>query len=77
LALLGQLAGRHVPQSDAEAAMIQRIYRKAGPWGRRPTEAGVALIGQQLGPGRPVKTYLDALLARVVTSNKNDKNPKP
>jgi len=77
LALLGQLAGRHVPQSDAEAAMIQRIYRKAGPWGRRPTEAAVALIGQQLGPGRPVKTYLDALLARVVTSNKNDKNPKP
>jgi putative transposase len=77
LALLGQLAGRHVPQSAAEAALIQRVYRKAGPWGRKPTEAAIAMIGQQLGPGRPIKTYLDALMARVVTSHKDDKNTKP
>jgi hypothetical protein len=76
-ALLGQLAGRHVPQSDAEAAVIQRVYRKAGPWGRRPTEAAIAIIGNTLGPARPIKTYLDALVARVVTLDTDDKNTKP
>jgi transposase InsO family protein len=76
-ALLGQLAGRHVPQSDAEAALIQRVYRKAGPWGRRPTEAAIAIIGNTLGPARPIKTYLDALVARVVTLDTDDKNTKP
>jgi len=30
-ALLAQTCGRHVPQSDAEAALIQRIYRDIGP----------------------------------------------
>jgi len=76
-ALLGQLAGRHVPQSDAEAALIQRVYRKAGPWGRRPTEAAMVIIGETLGAGRPIKTYLDALVARVVTNEADDKNTKP
>lgn len=76
-ALLGQLAGRHVPQSDAEAALIQRVYRKAGPWGRRPTEAAIAIIGNTLGPARPIKTYLDALVARVVPLDMDDKNTKP
>ena len=75
--LLGRLAGRHVPQSDAEAAMIQRVYRKAGPWGRGPTEAAMAIIGETLGAGRPIKTYLDALVARVVTHEADDKNTKP
>jgi hypothetical protein len=68
-ALLGQLAGRHVPQSDAEAALVQGIYREAGPWGRAPTEAAMALLRETLGPGRPIKTYLDALVARVVSDD--------
>lgn len=76
-ALLANLAGRHVPGSDAEAAMIQRVYRKAGPWGRRPTEAAMAIIGQTLGSARPIKTYLDALVARVVTGHTDDPNTKP
>jgi hypothetical protein len=73
--LLAKLAGRHVPHSDAEAALIQRVYQKAGPWGRRPTEAAIDMIGQQLGTGRPIKTYLDALVARVVTPDDPSTNP--
>ena len=73
--LLAKLAGRHVPLSDAEAALIQRVYQKAGPWGRRPTEAAIDMIGQQLGTGRPIKTYLDALVARVVTPDDPSTNP--
>lgn len=76
-ALLGQLAGRHVPGSDAEAALIQCVYRQAGPWGRGPAEAAMAIIGQTLGPARPIKTYLDALVARVVTDDTDDPNSKP
>jgi hypothetical protein len=73
--LLAVLAGRHVPHSDAEAALIQRVYQKAGPWGRRPTEAAIDMIGRQLGTGRPIKTYLDALVARVVTRDDPGTNP--
>jgi len=73
--LLAELAGRHVPHSDAEAALIQRVYQKAGPWGRRPTEAAIDMIGRQLGTGRPIKTYLDALVARVVTRDDPGTNP--
>jgi hypothetical protein len=64
--LLSTLCGRHVPKSDAEAALVQRIYRQSGPWGRAPTEAAMAVLRDTLGPGRPIKTYLDALVARVV-----------
>jgi transposase InsO family protein len=64
--LLGELAGRHVPQTDAEAALIQRFYREEGPWGRAATEAAISVIRETLGHSRPIKTYLEALVARVV-----------
>jgi len=64
--LLGELAGRHVPQTDAEAALVQSFYREHGPWGRAATEAAISAIRETLGHSRPIKTYLDALIARVV-----------
>lgn len=63
--LLARVAGRHVPASDAEAARIQRVWRTHGPLARRPTEAALRQIGRALGPGRPIKAYLDALVARI------------
>jgi hypothetical protein len=65
--LLGQAAGRQVPQSDHEAALVQRIYREVGPLPRTATEAALAHIAIQLGQGRPMATYLDALRRRVVS----------
>lgn len=59
------ITGRHVPASDAEAARIQRVWRTHGPLARRPTEAALRQIGRALGPGRPIKAYLDALVARI------------
>jgi transposase InsO family protein len=67
--LLGEVAGRPVPRSDAEAALIQRTYRAIGPLPRRATEAALRTIGRQLGSGRPVPTYLDALARRVVPAS--------
>jgi transposase InsO family protein len=63
--LLAQLAGRHVPQSDAEAATVQRLYREIGPFTRAATEAAFEAIARELGSGRPIQTYLDALARRV------------
>lgn len=60
-ALLARAAGRHVPQSDAEAALVQAVYRKIGPLPRAATESACAAIALKLGRGRPLKTYLDAL----------------
>jgi transposase InsO family protein len=64
-ALLTRAAGRHVPSSDAESAAVQRVWRAIGPLPRRATEKALAAIGDQLGAGRPIKAYLDALAARV------------
>jgi hypothetical protein len=64
-ALLGQACGRHVPNSDAEAALVQRIYREIGPLPRAATESALRQIADQLGPRRPIQTYLDALRCRV------------
>jgi transposase InsO family protein len=64
-ALLAKACGRYVPSSDAEAALVQRIYSDIGPLPQGPTEEAIAAITQQLGPKRPVKTYLDALAQRV------------
>src|SRR5690606_22549659 len=61
-ALLARVAGHHVPRTDHEAALIQRIYRDAGPFGRGATEAAMATIGRELGRGRPLQTYLDELV---------------
>lgn len=69
-ALLGQATGRHVPQSDAEAALIQRIYRDIGPLPKQATESALCAITAELGRTRPIKTYLDALAQRAA-------NPKP
>jgi len=76
-ALLARACGRHVPSSDAEAALVQRTYRDIGPLPRKPTEEAMAAIAQQLGPQRPVKTYLDELVKRVQqrTALKQEENP--
>jgi transposase InsO family protein len=64
-ALLAHACGRHVPSSDAEAAMVQQVYRDIGPLPQRAPEQAITSITQHLGPKRPVKTYLDALAKRV------------
>jgi len=74
-ALLGRAAGRHVPRSEREAALIQRVYRDAGPFGRAATEAALRGIAQQLGPGRPIKAYLDALVRRATRTGAEAKEP--
>ena len=70
-ALLTSLSGRHVPDTDAEAAEIQRIYHQHGPWSRTATEAAVAAIASQLGAGRPLRTYLEVLIQRLVPSRRS------
>lgn len=69
--LLSRVSGRHVPKSDAEAALVQRVYRDAGPWRRAATEAAMAAIGNELGLHRPIKTYLDALVRRCVVAQRD------
>lgn len=64
--LLTEIVGRHVPSSDAEAALIHRAYQACGPLPKKPTEKAFSEIRRELGPGRPLKTYLDALERRVV-----------
>ena len=66
--LLADAAGRPVPRSDSEAALIQRAYRTLGPLPRRATEAAFRGIRRALGRGRPVQAYLDALSQRVVAT---------
>lgn len=70
-ALLGRLAGRHVPQSDAEAAIVQRVYRDIGPFSRAATEAAIETLSHELGSGRPMQTYLDALVRRAQVAHAN------
>ena len=69
LALLALASGRPVPRTDAEAALVQRIYRAIGPLARKPTEAAFRAIARDLGKDRPLKTYLDALARRIVPSS--------
>jgi putative transposase len=69
--LLAEVSGRFVPQSDAEAALIQDAYRSIGPLPQAATQDALRAIAQELGPMRPIKTYLDALIARARnTANK-------
>jgi len=70
-ALLAQFVGRHVPETDAEAATVQRVYRQIGPFTRAATEAAFQSIGRELGPGRPLRTYLDSLARRAQPSPSN------
>jgi len=71
-ALLAQASGRHVPHTDAEAALVQQIYRDIGPLPQQATHDALRAITQQLGQKRPIKTYLDALIQRVQSAS-----PKP
>jgi transposase InsO family protein len=76
-ALLAAVAGRHVPRSDAEAALVQRVYRDIGPLPRAATETAMRTIATELGSGRPIKTYLDALQRRVdATAHSDPQHPQ-
>ena len=66
LELLSTACGRRVPRTDAEASLVQRAYAAIGPFTRKAVETALAAITAELGRGRPVKTYLDALARRVV-----------
>ncbi len=72
-ALLAKACGRHVPKSDAEAALIQRTYRDIGPLPKQATQDAIASITQQLGEKRPVKTYLDTLAQRVRDASQKER----
>jgi hypothetical protein len=74
-ALLGRVAGRPVPRTEHEAALVQRVYRAIGPLPRKPCEAAFEAVGRELGTGRPVKAYLDALAARVVPDAEDPTRP--
>ena len=63
--LLSQAVGRHVPASDAEADLVLRAYRDIGPLPRTATSRALARIANDLGSGRPIAAYLDALALRV------------
>jgi hypothetical protein len=75
-ALLAGVARRPVPQSEREAALVQRAYRKLGPLARKPTEAAFESIERELGSERPLKAYLDAL-ARRVSLTETKRRPPP
>lgn len=78
--VLANVVGRPVPRSDAEAALIQRAWRQIGPLAKKPTEAALRAIHRQLGAGRPMRTYLEALKSRVVphsTPTKKRRSKKP
>ncbi|MCW8138344.1 MAG: transposase family protein [Planctomycetota bacterium] len=68
LSLLSRVAGRPVPRSDREEALVQRVYREIGPLARQAAEAAFADLERELGTGRPLQLYLDALRKRVPTS---------
>lgn len=75
-ALLTSVAGRHVPKSDAEAARVHRAWQTFGPLAKKPTDRALADIARELGPGRPLETYLDALerrVTRVETTKKRNR----
>jgi len=70
--LLSQACGRHVPQTDNEAALIQRVYDTIGPLPKIPTEKAFTAIIQQLGHERAIKIYLDALVERVQNAKRKE-----
>ena len=75
--LLADAAGRPVPRSDAEAALIQQAYRRLGPLPRRATESAFRGIRRALGRGRPLQLYLDALAQRVVPRPETKRRERP
>ena len=77
--LMAKASRRHVPQNAAEGELIQRVYPAVGPLPRLPTELAFDAIGRELGSGRPIKTYLDALEERfqAATIHEEEKNKCP
>jgi putative transposase len=67
--LLAESVGRPVPRSDGEAALVQRAYQRIGPLPKKATESAFRVIRRELGGGRPISAYLDALARRVVTES--------
>jgi len=63
--LLEKICGHPVPRTESEAALIQRTYRNVAPISKGPTESLITSIGNQLGTGRPIKTYLDEFTKRI------------
>lgn len=63
--LLARAAGRPVPRDDAEAALVQRAYQQLGPWARAAAETACRSLAAELGPARPLVSYLDALRQRI------------
>jgi putative transposase len=72
-ALLAEAVGRPVPRSDGEAALVQRVYQQLGPLPKKATESAFRVLRRELGRGRPISAYLDALARRVVTSTPTPK----
>jgi putative transposase len=64
--LLSDTLGRRVPGDEAEADLVHRFYRRAGPLRRAPLEAELARAAKRLGVGRPLATILAALERRIV-----------
>ncbi|MFH0899867.1 MAG: DDE-type integrase/transposase/recombinase [Pseudomonadota bacterium] len=77
MALLARATGRPVPRSDAEAALVQRVYREVCPLPRQATEAAFVDIVKELGHGRPLLIYLEALKRRVVKPPVFSRRKKP
>ncbi len=75
--ILSEVAGRAVPRSDAEAALIQQTWSTLGPLPRTATEAAFRAIRKSLGQGRPVKAYLDALGQRLRAAQSKERCTKP
>ena len=63
--LLAEASGRVVPQTDREAALVQQWYRQHGPLPGHACTQALAAIGRELGSGRPLTAYLDALTTRI------------
>lgn len=65
-AILAAVCERPVPRTDGEATLVQRVIDQHGPFSRFAFQKAIDAILAELGRGRPVKTYLDALIERVV-----------
>lgn len=71
--LLSDVVGRVVPASDEEAERVHQVYRTLGPLPRDAVTRELERITADLGTGRPIKTYLDALTQRWQKDNTPEK----
>lgn len=74
-ALLAEAVGRPVPRSEGEAALVQRVYQRIGPLPKKATESAFRVVRGELGRGRPISAYLEALAQRVVTESTPKRGP--